>query len=182
MRFLLFLTLTLFIASCDEDNMAMSPSQSTKPCNVSCELSEQVIGRWQRVIANSIWQGRDLPAKEMGETHFYLTFDMDGSFSYHTITLGIYENTLPTDTSAWVNEVGTYVISDQDISIDLQDQIWWDAFYTDMIYPDTLEVIANGRFDETSVVVENDILHLSYVSNGWEGLELSEEEFIRVIN
>lgn len=161
-QFLSFTFIFLLTASCQKNNE-----------NYSSDLT----GEWFRKIPNSVWAGQGQPIVERGETHFILAFKDDGSFFYETITLGIYEGTTLSDTSAWSKNTGTFEVSGSQLNIQLESRIWWDAFYEDMDTPDTLDISHAQIYKDATYSVDLDSLTFEYQNLTVEGFEEHLEYF-----
>ena len=91
---------------------------------------------------------------ERGELHTLLNLRADGVFSLKRITLGIYLDDNPEDTSAFRDDLGNYRIDGDSIHVNLHTRIIWDSFYGDDLEPDSTENLygnlSRDRMDQLS--------------------------------
>jgi len=163
-----FLSLIFLFSACNQQELTTElPTDGT------------LSGNWFRMITNRVFIGPGQDPIERGETHFILSFTDDGQFSYKTVTLGLYEGTNPTDTSAWTIDTGTYILNDDEIEISLEDYIWWDSFYEDMTEPETIDIQNSQKYKDVRHTIISNRLKFEYSNLTIEGFEENVEEFER---
>ena len=99
---------------------------------------------------------------ERGELHTLLNLRADGVFSLKRITLGIYLDDNPEDTSAFRDDLGNYRIDGDSIHVNLHTRIIWDSFYGDDLEPDSTENLYGNLFREATYQIEGDSLFFNY--------------------
>lgn len=111
---------------------------------------------------------------ERGELHTILQLRDDGIFSFKRVTIGIYLDQNPEDTSAFREDLGTFVIEDDSIHVDLHTRVIWDSFFGDNQKPDSTENLYGGLFRDATYQILEDSLFLNYHNLERHGPEFYE--------
>ncbi len=170
MRTFLILFLIFFtLSSCNKDTIYIEHD---------CSDPEGLYGCWFRKFPNLV--GYLSGTIEMGETHIVVNFNKEGSFSYKTIILGLYENSTIVDTSAWTVDIGVYEIDQNSIDIQIENSLWWDSYYKDMDKPEVFEIDSFiEKYRNANYEVKNDTLYFTYEYYDHGYHETTERFFIR---